>query len=93
MNDYEKAMKVQYGALDKIDFEPYFEKYNGKDVYTLMDAVRDDYDESSLTKNPVLSGYIFNYLSINEFIEYLEKRYKKKFKTQTQTYRTFSYGK
>jgi hypothetical protein len=93
MNDYEKAMKVQYGALDKIDFEPYFEKYNGKDVYTLMDAVSDDYDESNLTKDPVLSGYIFNYLSINEFIEYLEKRYKKKFKIKTHIYHTFSYGK
>lgn len=93
MNDYEKAMKIQYGVLDKIDFEPYFEKYNGKDVNSLMDAVRDDYDESDLTKATVLSGRIFNYLSVDEFIEYLEERYKKKFKIQTHIYRTFSYGK
>ena len=93
MDEYEKTMKVQYDALDKIDFEPYFEKFKGKEVYDLMDAVEDDYLDSPITKNNVLDGWIFNYLSRVEFIEYLEERYKGKFKAFEVTHYLFDYKK
>lgn len=74
--------KENVKVLDSIDFLPYL-KYieKGKNVWTFIDAIENIFDHTELVNNDVLEGYIFNWLSESEIIEYFEKRYPDKFKT------------
>ncbi len=77
MDCYNETIKV----LDSIDFTPYFEYIRkGSNVWTFFDAVERDFNNTELTNNEILEGYIFNWLSESEMIEYFEKRYPEKFK-------------
>lgn len=78
-------MKAQKETLDKIDFLPYIKKFKGKDFYLLVTAVEDDYNGTALTKNEFLEGFIFNWYSESELLDYLTERYPKEFKYQEVT--------
>ena len=43
--------------------------------------LEDEYDESPEVSNELLQGCLFNVIGEEEFIDYLEKRYKRKFST------------
>ena len=74
--------KENVKVLDGIDFSPYL-KYieKGKSVWTFLNIIEDDFDHTELVNNDILEGYIFNWLSESEIIEYFEKRYPNNFKT------------
>ena len=75
-------IKENIKVLDSIDFSPYF-KYieKGKSVLTFIRAIEDEFDNTEPVNNDILEGYIFNWLSECEIVEYFEKRYPDKFKT------------
>ena len=89
--NYKEMMAVQCTALDNIDFVPYLEKLDGREIYELMEAVRADYNNKELTDNDVLKGEIFNFINDVELAEYLENRYKGKFSWHECSYYLFSY--
>lgn len=74
-----RASKVQKEVLDKIDFLPYIKDANNKNIIRLMEAVEKDYDNTELTNNKFLEGDTFNWISVDEFLSYLLKRYPKNF--------------
>ena len=84
--EVEREYEVQKGALDKIDFLPYIEKYKGKKFWDLVSAVEDDYNNTELTNNDVLEGWIFNWFCEDEIIDYLEKRYPNEFSVREIIY-------
>ena len=81
--DYtEENIKV----LDSIDFSPYL-KYieKGKSVTTFIRVIENEFDYTELVNNDILEGYIFNWLTVFEIVEYFEKRYPDKFKVIVYT--------
>lgn len=74
-----RATKAQKEVLDKIEFLPYIKDAHNKNILRLMEAVEKDYDNTELTNNEFLEGDTFNWISVNEFLDYLYKRYPKNF--------------
>ncbi len=74
--------KENVKVLDSIDFSPYF-KYieKGKSVSTFIRVIENEFDHTELVNNDILEGFIFDWLSESEIVEYFEKRYPDKFKT------------
>ena len=79
--DWKKAEELTYSILDSIDLVPYLKRHNNEDIYGLIDELEDEYDESPEVSNELLQGCLFNVIGEEEFIDYLEKRYKRKFST------------
>ena len=87
---YEEEMAIQFGYLDQIDIEKYMNTCKSKKVGDLISAIERDYNDTEFTKNDFLQGCIFNMCNEEEFIEYLEKRYGRRFRTTEHSYHTFS---
>jgi predicted HTH transcriptional regulator len=68
-----------YKTLDKIDFLPYIDKFKGQDIHKMVDAINNDYNHTEITDNEWCEGYIFNWISVYELIDYIKKRYNDKF--------------
>ena len=66
--------------LDEIDFDPYFEEYD--DPYEIMNAIDTDYHKSPKIKKAydLFEDNVFNWLNTDEFIEYVNERYKNKYR-------------
>ena len=90
IDEYEKEMEIQFGYLDQIDIESYMRNCKSSKVGDLISAIERDYDDTDFTNNDFLEGYIFNRCNEEEFIEYLEKRYGKRFSTTEYSYHTFN---
>lgn len=76
----ELGEKKTYEILDKIDIETIFYiNYKSKKGNTINDLMKDlsmcDEVETLLKDEPLFCGYLFNFMTSSEFIEYLEKRY------------------
>jgi len=70
--DYEKFTKMQndeFEFLDSIDLDKYL--INNKEVYDIMQEIEKDY------KGKFYDSFIFNCISCDEFIDYIQKRYPK----------------
>ena len=93
LDEYDKGIKANYAALDKIDMEKYLTNRPYCKLHDIMDYIESDYDNTELTNNEDLEGCIFNWLDEDEFAEYLEKRYPGRFKSKEVviTYRDFSF--
>lgn len=68
---YEEEMRRQYDILDQYNFLPYLNLYN--DVDELMFHFGYECDNSILPED--FGGYVFNYCSVEDFIDYIKKRY------------------
>lgn len=86
---YEEEMAIQFGYLDQIDIEKYMKNCTTGKVRELIDAIERDYDNTEFTENDFLEGCIFNYCNEEEFIDYLEERFGKRFSTREWSYKTF----
>lgn len=73
--NYDKIMKVQYEALDKIDFIPFLKLLDGKSFDELFPALEIFYNNTEISNNDVLQGCIVNHMSDSKMKKYLEKRY------------------
>ena len=74
---YKSYTKENWEFIDKINLEPYIEKY--KILEDLISQVEDDYRETSLEIH-ALEGYVFNWISIDEFAEYIYDKYNVKYR-------------
>ena len=90
IDEYEKEMAIQFGYLDQIDIEKYMKNCKSSKVGVLISAIERDYNDTEFTNNDFLEGCIFNRCNEEEFIEYLEKRYRKRFSTTEHTYHIFN---
>ena len=90
IDEYEKEMAIQFGYLNQIGIEKYMKNCKSSKVGDLISAIERDYDDTEFTNNDFLEGCIFNRCNEEEFIEYLEKRYGKRFSTIEHTYHTFN---
>lgn len=86
-----KEYDFQIATLDKIDFAKYFKEYEGVRFEDLMSLIEDDYNDTELSNNDVLEGYIFNLIEQEELIEYLKKRYKGRLQIYKYIYHTFKF--
>lgn len=79
MNDLE-CEEYNYKFLDNIDFLPYIEKYKSKKFMDMMIEIENEWSSKDIVKNdPVLEGFLFNWIGEGDFIDYLRERYKDKF--------------
>lgn len=77
INYTEENIKI----LDSIDFSPYFDYIErGKSVLSFFDEIEKKFDNTEFTNNDILEGFLFNWMSESEMIEYFEKRYPDVFK-------------
>lgn len=68
--NYEAFTKLQndeFEFLDTIDIKPYLADF--KDIYDVEDEIQKDYGKS------YCEGFIFNCIGVNEFMDYLSRRY------------------
>lgn len=79
--NYDDAIRLNFDILDKIDLFPFITKRaNPADI---MRSIEDAYDnhkfsqeiENLVEDNDTLQGYLFNYVSVEDFIDYLHSRY------------------
>lgn len=68
---YEEEMKRQYEVLDQYDFTPYLEIYD--DIDALM--FNFEYECNIDQLPPEFQNCVFNFISTEEFIDYLRDRY------------------
>lgn len=73
--------ETNYKFLDNnVDFLPYIEKYKGKKFIDMMIEIEKEWSDKDIVKNnPVLEGCLFNWIGEGDLIDYLKKRYQKKF--------------
>ena len=74
------AIRLNFELLDKIDLLPFINER--EDPYDIMDAIEGAYEDHEFSKEveaivegDTLQGFIFNYVSVEDFIEYLHSRY------------------
>lgn len=91
INDWDKAEKYNYNILDKINLKPYLAKW--KSINDIMEEIEDDAfseafeaDVRIALEDPIMQGDIFNWISAEEFMDYLEKRYNTKFQEKIDYY-------
>lgn len=91
INIWGKAEKYNYNILDKIDLKPYLAKW--KSINDIIEEIEDDAflgvfetDVMIALKDPIMQGDIFNWVSAEEFMDYLEKRYNTKFQERIDYY-------
>lgn len=82
MNEQELQNTEEF--LDKIDIAS-FANENDKSIYDLMDRIESAYQNAPELDNDIFEGFVFNWMDHNEFLEYLEKRYGKKFEAREIT--------
>lgn len=77
--EIEEAINNVYNFLDKIDLKPYIKEYKGKNIKSMMDRLEELYmyiDKYSIS--------LFDSVTIDEFIIYLEDRYNVNIETSTE---------
>ena len=82
MIKYQSEMQEQYRILDLFDFTPYLDLY--PDLQELMNAFEYECDITILP--PEFENCVFNFITLEEFKEYLSKRYPYDF-YETTTYK------
>ena len=73
------AIKNVYSFLDKIDLKPYIKEYKSKNIREMMDKLEEAYiyvDNYSVS--------LFDTVSVDEFVIYLENRYDMKVNVETE---------
>lgn len=78
-------VEATYKLLDTIDFLPFIEKYKGGKFNDLRFEIENKYDGTEFTQNDVMEGFIFNWLTDEEIVDYLEKRYPNVFRYREVT--------
>lgn len=81
----------QMTTLDKIDFAKYFKEHEGVRFEDLISIIEKDYDNTDLSNNDILCGFIFNWIGYEELIEYLESRYEGRLWIYEHAYHTFKF--
>lgn len=80
--EFKKGEEYNYKILDSIDLYPYI--IEGNDIIDTIHEIENAVEVNriygnEIIDNNIMQGYIFNYLSIDEIMEYLQKRYNTRF--------------
>ena len=74
------AIRLNFELLDKIDLLPFINER--EDPYDIMNAIEGAYEDhefsedvEAIVEGDTLQGFIFNYIGMEDFIEYLHSRY------------------
>lgn len=74
--EMEVGEKLTYEILDKIDIETICHANRCRKIGELMNVIEKDNGTEALLENePIFGGYLFNFINVEDFIEYLKKRY------------------
>lgn len=68
---YNRALKQTEEFLDSIRIDKYIKKH--RDISDIMDKIEEDYGYF-LKDNPIFEGYVFNWMSQEEFVDYLTNK-------------------
>ena len=84
------AIRLNFEVLDKIDLFPFInEQVSPIDIMTSIENAYENHTfsreiEILVEDNDTLQGYIFNYVSIENFMDYLHSRYGTTFNSETK---------
>ena len=77
---YQEEYKLQADLLDKLNLRPYIKLH--RKHWEIADAIEDAYADhefpeeiDKIVEAPPFNGYILNFYSSDDLMEYLEKRY------------------
>ena len=68
------GVKVTEKYLDGLNLEEEFKEFGGHDISEFMEFLEDKYG-NSLAADLRFCGFVFNWMSTEEFLDYLRKRY------------------
>lgn len=68
---YNEELEQTIKFLDSIPIDKYI--IGHVDIYDIMNKIEDDYG-ASLESNPTFEGYVFNWMTSDEFAYYLRKK-------------------
>lgn len=78
--EFEKGYKYNLSILDKLDLSRFL--ISGKTIWDIRGEIEDAYDDNEfspeiteMVENDIMQGFIFNYLSEDEFMDYLVEKY------------------
>ena len=87
----EDAVKINFDLLDMIDLSEFIEP--GIDPRDIMDDVQENYEEGNysdeineIIDGEVLQGNVFNYISVEDFMNYLTEKYNITFTEELRYY-------
>ena len=87
----EDAVKINFDLLDMIDLSDFIEP--GIDPRDIMDDVQENYEEGNysdeineIIDGEVLQGNVFNYISVEDFMNYLTEKYNITFTEELRYY-------
>lgn len=72
--DWKEAFNKTIEIFDTIDFMPFLKQSDDLDF--LREKMSDVYDDTELTNNDFMKGYLFNVVTDEELVTYLKERYK-----------------
>ena len=87
---YDDAMRLNFDILDKIDLFPFItERANPTDI---MRSIEDAYENHKFSREieilvedyDTLQGFLFNYVGVEDFIDYLHDRYGTTFNSEVK---------
>ena len=88
--NYDDAMRLNFDILDKIDLFPFItERANPTDI---MRLIEDAYENHKFSREieilvedyDTLQGFLFNYVDVEDFIDYLHDRYGTTFNSEVR---------
>ena len=82
-DEYKIALEETKKIFDSIDFVYYIE--NSRTLDDLRNTLEKQFDFTPTTDNPYMQGSLFNVVSDSEFMDYIEERYKDKYRFQEYT--------
>lgn len=68
---YNRALKQTEEFLNSIEIDKYIKKH--RHISDIMDKIEEDYGYF-LEDNPIFEGYVFNWMSQEEFVDYLTNK-------------------
>lgn len=89
--DWELGEQLNYNILDKLDLKPYI--HQGDSIYNIMENIEDninienlEYEIQIMLDDPLMQRDIFNWISTEEFMDYLHERYGVMFEERIEYY-------
>lgn len=84
-DDWKKLQEQEYAFLDTLDLRHLIYEMKDESVYEIISKIEDLYEDDYLKSNPC-DEMLFNVISSDEFIEYINKRYGIRYREEVQYY-------
>jgi len=74
LQEHREAVNKTIAVLDTIDFIPFLKESDDLDF--LRTRMSNVFDDTKLTNNEYMEGYLFNVITDEKLVDYLKERYK-----------------